>query len=89
MQANTQEYSLPKPGLYRHFRNRQLYQVLSTARHSETLESLIVYQALYGTYGTWVRPAKMFLEEVTGPDGVKTPRFIFVGPGAAELPALH
>jgi hypothetical protein len=50
-----------KPGLYQHYRGN-LYQVIGLSRHSETLEELVVYQALYGNYGLWVRPFKMFTE---------------------------
>ena len=48
------------PGLYRHYRGG-LYRVIDTVRHSETLEPLTLYQALYGQQGLWVRPAAMFL----------------------------
>ncbi|MDF2656024.1 MAG: hypothetical protein K0R19_2498 [Bacillota bacterium] len=51
------------PGLYRHFKGKQ-YRVLNLARHSETLEPMVVYQALYGDYGIWVRPAHMWNETV-------------------------
>ena len=61
------------PGRYRHYKG-QPYQVLGTARHSETLEPLVVYRALYGERGLWVRPAAMFQEEVVI-DGVRQPRF--------------
>lgn len=47
-------------GYYRHFKGG-LYRVLSTATHSETLEAYVVYQALYGERGIWVRPLDMFL----------------------------
>lgn len=63
----------PLPGLYRHYKGND-YRVLGLARHSETLEPLVVYQALYGERGLWVRPAAMFTETVTI-DGVRTPRF--------------
>lgn len=53
----------PRPGLYRHYKG-QKYRVLGIARHSETLEPLVVYQALYGERGLWVRPAAMFTEVV-------------------------
>ena len=50
-------------GFYRHFKGMP-YRVLGTARHSETLEPLVVYQALYGEHGLWVRPAAMFCETI-------------------------
>ncbi len=64
----------PTPlGLYRHYKGN-LYEVVGTARHSETLEPMTVYRALYGEQGLWVRPAAMFAEQVTI-DGVLRPRF--------------
>lgn len=48
---------------YRHFKGME-YLVLHIAKHSETLEEMVVYQALYGEYGIWVRPLTMFLEQV-------------------------
>ena len=60
-------------GLYRHYKGL-LYEVLGTARHSETLEPLTLYRALYGDKGLWVRPAAMFNEEVVM-DGIRQPRF--------------
>ena len=66
-----------RPGRYRHFKGNE-YQVLGVARHSETEEELVVYRALYGDYGLWVRPAAMWFEEVTR-DGVTQPRFTFIG----------
>jgi len=53
----------PRPGLYRHYKGND-YRVLHLARHSETLEPLVVYQALYGDHGLWVRPAGMWSETV-------------------------
>ena len=53
----------PRPGLYRHYKGNE-YRVLGLARHSETLEPLVVYRALYGERGLWVRPAAMFTEEI-------------------------
>ena len=61
------------PGIYRHFKGN-LYRVLHTARHSETGEHCVVYQALYGERGIWVRPAAMWGERVTR-DGYDGPRF--------------
>jgi hypothetical protein len=54
----------PRPGRYRHYKGNE-YRVVGLARHSETLEPLVVYQALYGERGLWVRPAAMFNETVT------------------------
>ena len=62
-----------RPGVYRHFKGN-LYRVLFTARHSETLEEMVVYQALYGENGCWVRPASMWQETVER-DGYRGPRF--------------
>lgn len=62
-----------KPGRYRHFKGME-YQVLYTARHSETMEPMVVYQALYGARGIWVRPAAMWSEWVER-DGYAGPRF--------------
>lgn len=64
----------PKPGLYRHFKGN-LYRLLYVAKHSETLEDMVVYQALYGDRGIWVRPAHMWSETVDRP-GYHGPRFI-------------
>jgi hypothetical protein len=63
----------PRPGLYRHYKGNE-YRVLGLARHSESLEPLAVYQALYGERGLWVRPAGMFSEQVNI-DGQLQPRF--------------
>ena len=61
------------PGLYRHYKG-QLYEVIDTVRHSETLEPLTLYRALYGERGLWVRPAAMFKETVVI-NGIAQPRF--------------
>ena len=66
-----------KVGKYRHYKGKE-YEVIGIAKHSETLEELVVYQALYGERGVWVRPVKMFLEEVEV-DGKKMPRFEYAG----------
>ena len=62
-----------KPGLYRHFKGN-LYRLLYVAKHSETLEEMVVYQALYGEQGIWVRPTAMWSEHVER-DGYCGPRF--------------
>ncbi len=65
-----------KPGLYRHFKGN-LYRLLYVAKHSETLEPMVVYQALYGEMGIWVRPASMWNEHIER-DGYCGPRFYAV-----------
>jgi len=62
------------PGRYRHFKGKE-YEVLGIARHSETEEEMVVYRALYGDGGLWVRPAAMWTQEVDR-DGYHGPRFI-------------
>lgn len=62
-----------KPGLYRHFKGNE-YRLLYVAKHSETLEPMVVYQALYGEMGIWVRPAHMWEEWVDRED-YHGPRF--------------
>lgn len=66
-----------KPGVYRHFKGN-LYRLIAVARHSETLEDMVVYQALYGEGGFWVRPAAMWNEHVEK-DGYTGPRFQYIG----------
>ena len=66
-----------RPGRYRHFKGRE-YRVLCTARHSETSEPMVVYQALYGERGVWVRPAAMWGEQVER-EGYSGPRFTYLG----------
>ncbi len=65
-----------RPGIYRHYKNL-MYEVLGTVRHSETLEPMTLYRALYGERGLWVRPAAMFMEDVLI-DGIQQPRFTFI-----------
>jgi hypothetical protein len=62
-----------EPGRYRHYKGNE-YTVLGVARHSETLEELVVYRQEYGEHGLWVRPAVMFAETVVV-DGKTMPRF--------------
>ena len=66
-----------RPGRYRHYKGNE-YTVLGVARHSETLEELVVYRQEYGERGLWVRPAAMFSEMVTV-DGKTVPRFAAIG----------
>ena len=65
-----------KPGKYRHFKGNE-YLVLGIASHSETLEPMVVYKALYGDQGLWIRPASMWNEMVCK-DGYNGPRFILI-----------
>lgn len=66
-----------KPGKYRHFKSRE-YEVLFTARHSETEEEMVVYRMLYGDYSVWVRPASMWNETVER-EGQSFKRFTYIG----------
>jgi len=70
------ENKMFKLGKYRHFKGKE-YEVIGVAKHSETLEDLVVYRALYGNRDLWVRPLKMFCEEVEV-DGKKIPRFRYL-----------
>ena len=69
-----------KPGRYRHYKGKD-YAVIGCARHTETREDFVVYRALYGERGLWVRPQAMFLETVLV-NGQPVPRFLYVGPDA-------
>ena len=66
----------PTPGIYRHFKGNR-YELLSIATHSETLENMVVYRALYGDGGVWVRPLEMWTEHVER-DGYSGTRFVRV-----------
>lgn len=65
-----------KLGKYRHFKGNE-YMVLGVAKHSETLEPMVVYQALYGEKGLWVRPAAMW-NEIVDKEDYHGPRFTFI-----------
>ncbi|HET7794243.1 MAG TPA: DUF1653 domain-containing protein [Rhizobacter sp.] len=65
-------------GRYRHYKGGE-YEVIGAARHSETLEPLVVYRPLYNRSGLWVRPHAMFFESIEI-DGVLQPRFQRIGP---------
>ena len=66
-----------KKGIYRHFKGN-LYEVLDIAYHSEDMSAMVVYRALYGEHDVWVRAASMW-EEYVQRDGVRVPRFEYVG----------
>lgn len=66
------------PGLYQHYKTKNLYQVLSVARHSENpLELFVVYQALYYPYNIWIRPLDMFIQSIPH-EGTIVQRFQFI-----------
>jgi hypothetical protein len=65
-----------RPGRYRHYKGKE-YRVFCVSRHSETMQSMVVYQTLYGDMSWWVRPLDMFTELVEI-DGERVPRFAFV-----------
>ena len=66
-----------KPGKYRHFKGHE-YLLIGVASHSETLEPMVVYRALYGEGGLWVRPAAMWTERVEK-ENYQGPRFQYIG----------
>ena len=66
-----------KPGKYRHFKGHE-YELVGVAMHSETLEPMVVYRALYGDGGLWVRPAVMWIEAIDRED-YHGPRFQYIG----------
>lgn len=66
-----------KPGKYRHFKGKE-YELIGVATHSETMEPMVVYRALYGEGGLWVRPAAMWTEQIEQ-DGYRGPRFQYIG----------
>ena len=65
------------PGKYRHFKGN-LYEVIGMAHHSETMEPMVVYRALYGEGGLWVRPAAMW-SEIVEKETYHGPRFQYIG----------
>ncbi len=66
-----------RPGRYRHFKGKE-YELICTARHSETEELIVVYRPLYGEGGVWVRPAAMW-NELVERDGKRVRRFTYIG----------
>lgn len=71
--ADIKEISMVVNGKYQHFKGNY-YEVIGIAKHSETLEEMVVYRALYGEHGLWIRPLKMFEENVSV-NGILVPRF--------------
>lgn len=67
------KYSKLKLGKYKHYKGKR-YEVIGIGRHSETLEEMVVYRALYGNHDLWVRPIRMFLEKIEV-NGKKISRF--------------
>ena len=65
-----------KKGIYRHFKGNE-YEVIGIAKHSENLEEMVVYKALYGDGGLWVRPASMW-NEIVEYEGKSQPRFALI-----------
>jgi hypothetical protein len=76
-----------KLGLYQHYKGAY-YQVIGIARHEESLEPLVVYQALYGDYALWVRRKEVF-ESFVEKDGEKISRFKFIRENLTEMPELR
>lgn len=79
-----QAISQLKEGRYRHYKG-QYYQVLATARHSETREWLVIYRCLYDDFSIWARPLAMFIELVTLDHGETVPRFAYCSPMPSDL----
>lgn len=71
------------PGVYRHYKG-DVYEVIGVARHTETLEYLVMYRALYGTYDLWVRPLAMFIEDVEY-NGITQKRFTCIDSNIKEI----
>lgn len=75
-----------KQGIYKHYKG-MLYQVIGVSRHSETLEEMVVYQALYDGYGLWVRPLDMFMGTLEI-DGQEVQRFKFISESMSKSPQV-
>ena len=65
-----------QPGKYKHYKGN-MYELIGTAKHSETQEELVIYRALYGERELWARPSKMW-DEMVLVDGKKVPRFQYI-----------
>jgi hypothetical protein len=75
-------------GVYRHYKGGQ-YEVVGVARHSESLEPVVMYRPLYNATGMWVRPLAMFGEMVQLADGRQAPRFELIAPRLERHAALE
>jgi len=73
-----------QPGLYRHFKG-QTYYLLTIGQHTETHEPMVVYCAKDDTAKWWIRPLEMWSQEVEWPDGVRRPRFVYLGSVAESV----
>lgn len=78
LKAYSEKAKSLQKGFYEHYRGDR-YELIDIARHTETLEELAIYRALYGTFDLWARPVEMFTEEVEMEDGTTKPRFRFLG----------
>lgn len=72
-----------KKGIYRHYKS-YLYEVIDVAKHTETLQDMVVYKSLYGNFEMWVRPFTMFFEDVEI-NGKMQKRFEFIDEGKADI----
>lgn len=81
MMTDSLQRSSIQKGIYEHYKGNR-YEVIDVALHSETLEEMVVYKSLYGDFGVWVRPLKMFFETVEIL-GNQVPRFKFIEEKAA------
>lgn len=72
-----------KKGIYRHYKG-YLYEVIDVAKHTETLQDMVVYKSLYGNFEMWVRPFTMFFEDVEI-NGKMQKRFEFIDEGKADI----
>lgn len=82
-EENRMEEKIPKNGRYRHFKGNE-YEVIGIARHSETTEPMVVYRALYGDGGLWVRPLENWNAPALLPDGREVVRFSRIEDGGNE-----
>lgn len=79
---SVKQYDEVRRGRYRHYKNQE-YELIDIVHHSETQEPLVLYRALYGEFGLWVRPYDMFFETVKI-DGENIQRFQYVGDASEQ-----